>query len=66
MANDEPNSPRFEADQTLSDITLQDEAGRPLGAPYVTCLIDGVTGQVPHWWLEASAAPASEEPPPEP
>lgn len=65
MANDEQNTPCFEVDQTLSDGTIQDETGRPLGAPYVTCLIDGATGRVLHWWLEASAAPPSEEPPPE-
>lgn len=65
MANNEPNTTRFEVDQTLLDSTIQDETGRSLGAPYVTCLLDGATGQVLHWWLEASAALPSEEPPPE-
>lgn len=62
MANDEPNPPRFEVDQTLSDITIHDETGRLLGAPYVTCLIDSATRQVLHCWLEASAPPSEEQP----
>jgi hypothetical protein len=64
MANDKSNT-QHEADHTLLDIVIYDETEQPLDTPYLTCLIDCNTRQVIHCWLEASAAPLSEEPPQE-